>query len=155
MIKNDKGYITIDSLDELTPDQRKQVRFASIGAGVLSLLAVASAFLCFGLSPSKNSPLFFYCTDWILQIAVPFAGFCVGAGLVRHLMLLHLGYIVSGYNGGFDTSSPNRGFSSYDSPTHSANNYHSSVSINPASGRPMSGSSGMDISGNPYGSRSW
>jgi hypothetical protein len=53
-------------------------------------------------------------------------------------------------------ASQNPSFSSSD-PLHyaSSNSYDSYMSINPSSGLPMSGSSGVDISGNPFGSSSW
>jgi hypothetical protein len=157
MNKNDKGKMMIRSLDELTHVQRKQIRLASFGVGFFVLLVVVLAFLAFGSFPSKNSPLFFYCTDWILLIATPCASFGFGAAFGFELMLSDLGYVLSfGYRGGSDSLSLNQPFSSYDSPNYQhANNYSSPVNINPSSGRPMSGSSGMDISGNPYGTRSW
>lgn len=157
MEKNYKGQMMIRSLDELPPEQRKKLRLASMGIGSLALLIVVLMFLCFGDFPSNKGSLFFYCTDWFLFLVSPLAAFGLGASFGYDLMLSDLGFAFSfGSYGGSDSSSLNQPFSSHESPNyHRSNHYGSSVSINPSSGRPMSGSSGMDISGNPYGTRSW
>ena len=157
MEKNYKGQVMIRSLEELSPEQRKKLRLASMGIGSLVLLIVVLLFLCFGDFPSYKDSLFFYCLDWLLLIATPVASFAVGASFGFDLMLSDLGFAFSFESyGGSDSSSLNQRFSSHDSPHyHRSNHYGSSVSINPSSGRPMSGSSGMDSSGNPYGTRSW
>jgi len=153
MENNYKGRVMIHSLDELPQALRKQIHLASLVAGSLVLLIAVLAFLVFGSFPSKHNSLFFYCTDWLLFVVTPLGAFGLGACFGFELMLARLGY---GLSFGSYSASLNQPFSSYDSPNyHHANNYSSPVSINPSSGRPMSGSSGMDISGNPYGSRSW
>lgn len=157
MEKNHKREIVIHSLDELSPEQRKKLRLASMGIGSLVLLIVVLLFLCFGAFPSNKGSLFFYCIDWLLFLVSPLAAFGLAASFGFDLMLSDLGFALAyGYHGGSDSSSINQPFSSHDSPSyHSSSHYGSSVSINPSSGRPMSGSSGMDTSGNPYGTRSW
>ena len=157
MMKNDKRKRMLRSLEELTPAQRKPLYWASLGVGFLVLLVVVFAFLAFGSFPRKNSPLFVYCIDWILLIATPCASFGLGAAFGFELMLSDLGYALSlGYGGEGASLSPDHPFSSSHSPKYPhVNHYSSPVNINPGSGRPMSGSSGMDVSGNPYGTSSW
>jgi hypothetical protein len=157
MEKNYKGQVMIRSLDEISPEQRKKLHLASMGIGSLTLLIAVLIFLCFGKFPSNEGYLFFYCMDWIFLIVAPFAAFGFGACFGSDLMLSDLGFAFSyGYHGGSDSSSLNQAFSSHESSSfpHSSH-YGSHASINPSSGRPMSGSSGMDTSGNPYGTRSW
>ncbi|KTC80114.1 MULTISPECIES: hypothetical protein [Legionella] len=156
MEKNHKGQVIIRSIDELSAAEQKQIRLASLGIGSLVLLIEVLAFLAFGAFPSNSGSLFFYCADWFLFVAVPLASYGLGSSFGFVLMLSDLGYALSLGHGGSDSSSLNQPFSSNESPSyHRSNNYGSHVSINPSSGRPMSGSSGMDISGNPYGTRSW
>lgn len=157
MNKDYKGRIMIHSLDELSLEQRKKLRLASMGIGALVFLIVVLIVLCFGGFPSNKGSLLFYCTDWLLFLVSPLAAFGLAASFGFDLMLSDLGFALSyGYPGGSDSSSQNPTFSSHESPSYSRlNHYGSSVSINPSSGRPMSGSSGMDTSGNPYGTRSW
>jgi hypothetical protein len=92
-----------------------------------------------------------------LFVAVPLVSFGLGSSFGFDLMLSDLGYALSlEHYEGADFSSRNQPFSSNESPSyHRSNHYSTHVSINPSSGRPMSGSSGMDVSGNPYGTRSW
>lgn len=59
MEKNYKGQVMISSLDELSPEQRKKLRLASMGIGSLVLLIVVLLFLCFGDFPSNKDSLFF------------------------------------------------------------------------------------------------
>ncbi|MGM9451936.1 hypothetical protein ACTAZI_01235 [Legionella bozemanae] len=156
MEKNHKGQVIIRSIDELSTAQQKQIRLASLGIGSLVLLIEILAFLAFGAFPSNSGSLFFYCADWFLFVAVPLASYGLGSSFGFVLMLSDLGYALSLGHGRSDSSSLNQPFSSNESPSyHRSNNYGSHVSINPSSGRPMSGSSGMDNSGNPYGTRSW
>jgi hypothetical protein len=152
MEKNHKGQAIIHSLDELTLDQRKQIRLASRGVGLLALVVVLLAYLAFGSFPSKSDSLFFYCIDWLLFVAKPLAAFGFGACIGFDLMLSDLGFVLSfGHRIGVDSSSLNQCFSSDNSPNYyRSSNYSTHVSINPSSGRPMSGSSGMDSSGNPW-----
>jgi len=157
MEKNHKAQLIIRSIDELPTVQQKQIQLASIGIGSLVLLIELLAFLAFGSFPSNSGSLFFYFADWFLFLAVPFASFGLGSSFGFVLMLSDLGYALSlEYHSGAGSSSLNQPFSANESPSyHRSNHYSSHVNINPASGRPMSGSSGMDISGNPYGTRSW
>jgi hypothetical protein len=153
MKTNDKGRVVIHSFDELPQGLQKQIRLASLQFGTLVLLIAVLAFLAFGTFPNKHNSLFFYCIDWLLFVASPLGAFGVGACIGFELMLARLGFALP--HGPYSPSL-NQSFSSYDSPNFQhVQNYGSPVSINPSSGRPMSGSSGVDIAGNPYGTRSW
>lgn len=155
MDKNHKGKVMIHSLDELPQDLRKKLFLASFGIGLLVFLIVVLAFLVSGIFSSKESSLGI--ADWALFVATPLGAFGFGACFGFELMLSDLGFALAlRHHTGSDFSSINQPFSSHDSPNyHRSNDYSSHVNINPSSGRPMSGSSGMDISGNPYGTRSW
>jgi hypothetical protein len=119
--------------------------------GVLGVLISLIALPTWGEFPTRNTPLLVFCSDWIFIIAIPFAAYTYGAIIGYHAMLAALGYQYFED----DSFSENQSFSTNDSSIHRASDYSTSTSINPSSGLPMSGSSGMDVSGNPYGTRSW
>lgn len=157
MEKNDKGQVVIHSIEELRPSQRRQVDRVAIGIGLLCALIYFLCFFLGGLVPDTSPPLIFSCISWFLFFAGAIVPFVFGRDFGLRMKLADMGYAFPKRHYAADYyRSPNQPFSSNDSPRYTASSFHSStVSINPSSGQPMSGSSGMDISGNPYGTRSW
>lgn len=154
MSQKEQDAKIIHSLSELPVARQKQVLLVSRSLGILSVLITLITFPIWGEFPAKNSPLLVFCTDWIFIIAIiaiPIATYAYGAILGYQTMLATLVYRYL-EDSSFPTNHPS---STNDSPIHRANDYSSFVSINPSSSLPMAGNSGMDISGNPYGSRSW
>lgn len=156
MEKNHKGQSIIHSIEELRPSQRNQVKRAAIGIGFLMVLIFGLLLLLFDISPAYKSSLFEGNIQLILLLASGVTAFDLGYKLGFYMKVADLGYALVSHPSADYYRSPNQAFSSSDSPRHSYSSFHSSsVSINPASGRSMSGSSGVDTSGNPYGTRSW
>lgn len=133
---------------------QKIVRKASIISGSIGLiLYVLFVFSLGSLAFDDLFPLIIFFGVFV----------CAPVALARFWVLSKFGYalpfhLISKYakNPAFysDFNHTNTSFHSHDSSSHSySNSYHSS--INPSSGLPMCGSSGIDTSGNPYGSRSW
>ncbi|WP_298624829.1 hypothetical protein [uncultured Legionella sp.] len=144
----------IYSVNELRPSLRIKVQRTAHLVGFLALLVVSFAFLAFGIYP-KGNDLFFLCGDWLLMIGIPLASYGMGYLLGWNSALWDLGFVLfQGYSVG---DGSNHHMHSGNDTTHAyhGHSYSSSVSINPSSGRPMSGSSGVDTYGNPYGTRSW
>lgn len=156
MEKTNNKRTLIYSVNELRPSLRIKVQRIAHLFGFLAFLVVGLAFLAFGIYP-KGNDLFFLCGDWLLMLGIPLAAYGMGYLLGWNIALWDLGFVLfQGYPIG-DSSLSNH-------HQHSGNNttsayhgysYSSSVSINPSSGRPMSGSSGVDTYGNPYGTRYW
>lgn len=156
MEKNHKGQTIIHSIYELRPSQRRELRRASGIIGGLCVLIYLLLILLFDGFPAYKNSVFETSIHWVFLLAFGTGALDLGYyKLGYYLKLADMGYVLA-YQSSDYYRSPNQAFSSSDSPRHSYSSFHSnSTSINPASGRPMSGSSGMDISGNPYGTRSW
>lgn len=145
--KNNESVI-ISSVDELRPSLRIKVKKSAHLIGFLTALVVVLGLFAFDIYP-----MFFLNKDWLLMIAIPLWFYCMGYLLGWNLALWDLGYVLGGVYS-------SKGLSSEQGSNDSSTAYHgcsysSSVSINPSSGHPMSGSSGIDTYGNPYGTRSW
>src|SRR3546814_608853 len=145
----------IYSVDEIRPSLRIKVQRAAHLMGFLVALAVVSAFLAFDFFPKQNHRFFLY-IDWVLEICAPLAAYVVGYLFGLNIALWDRGYILAqGYPIGESSSLFQINHSNGSSSAYRGYSYGSSVSINPSSGRPMSGSSGVDTYGNPYGTNSW
>lgn len=149
-----RKYKTIQSIKELPSVLRRQIVSTALTLGTIALIGALLAFFICDPFPIKSDSVLLSCIDWIVNIGLILGSFGFVAAMTAHLMLTYHGYVLFPNAYHSDCSSQKR-FSSYDSTIHTANNYATSVSINPSSNLPMSGSSGMDISGNPYGTRSW
>ena len=157
MKKNNKGQLMIRSIRELDSSQQRQVRLAAIVVGSLVFLIYVLVILLLDDLPSLNDPLGALCIHSTLLLLV--AGVAIHQGGLAgcRLMLADLGFALPTQQQLWvETLTTHQSFSS-DVETHypSSHTYSSHVSINPSSGLPMSGSSGMDTSGNPFGTRSW
>lgn len=156
MENNRKGQVIIHSIDELRPSQKNQVKQSAIGIGLLMVLIYCSLVVFFDIFPDYKSSLFEGNIQLILLFAFGAAAFDLGYKLGFYMKTADLGFsFAKQTNVGTYSQSPNQPFSSSETARFQQSFQGNSVSINPSSGRPMSGSSGMDISGNPYGTRSW
>lgn len=157
MQKNDKGQVIIHSINELPLDEKKMVRLGAIGGGALVLAIYFPVLLLLGVGPSRQDPLFASCIDLGLVLAWAIGLGSQGVYWGRRLMAANLGYAFPARRQIWgDSSYQHPSFSSSEDVHYaSASRYESHMSINPSSGLPMSGSSGIDIRGNPYGSSSW
>lgn len=158
MEKNDKGQFVIHSLAEMPVSERRQVYLATAGIGSLVLVAAILAYLCLYFPNNHHSDILFRRDAWSLRAFLGAYIFLIGSYVGFLLALRDLGYNYKGFHHHrFESSYQSNAFSSSDSSTifHSSSHSSSYMSINPGSGLPMCGSSGMDTSGNPYGTRSW
>jgi hypothetical protein len=104
------------------------------------------------MQPPNNLPLELYYGEWLRILASGVVAYLIGSGIGFLLQLQDLNSI--NYFS-FDNNSTDF-FSEYPMDDNLAvKTPENTMSINPASGLPMSGSSRMDSSGNPYGSNSW
>ena len=157
MQKNNKGQTIIHSVSELSAEERQLVRLGSIGGGALVLAIYFPILLLFGIGPSKDAPLFVCCVDFGIIFVWAFVLCSHGIYWGRRLMAADLGYALPTRQQNWAyKASQYPSFSSGDAVHYaSARTYNSHTSINPSSGFPMSGSSGIDTHGNPFGTRSW
>ncbi len=145
----------IFSVYEIRPSLRIKVQRAAHLVGVLVALVALLAIFAFDFFPKQNIPFFVY-IDWVLEICAPLAAYVVGYLFGLNIALWDKGFVLAqGYPIGENSSLSQMNQSNGSSSVCRGYNYGSSVSINPSSGRPMSGSSGVDTYGNPYGTRSW
>jgi hypothetical protein len=143
----------ICSLNELPLDQRKSVRFIAIYMGLFTCLLGMTVLLlldAFPFFPPETGV--FYLVTCLLSLNPPILLFVLGYGIGQLLKLRDLGYSLQSHTINFSNHSD---FLSNDIVTHQPCSVSSSMSINPASGLPMSGSSLMDSRGNPLGTNSW
>ena len=154
MEKKAKKRVLISSVEDLRPSLRKKAQRAAYLIGVLALSLVLLGFLIFDVYP-RDKDLFFLCGNWLLMISTPLAAYGMGYLFGLNVALWNMGFAfaqeyVVDENG---MHLPN--FSNSEASGYRGYSIGSSVSINPSSGLPMSGSSRVDTHGNPYGSRSW
>lgn len=157
MEKNNKGQLMIRSIRELDSSQQRQVRLAAIAVGSLVFLIYALTILLVDALPDLSDPFGAVCIHSTLLLVFAVLAIYQGGLAGCYLMLSDLGFALPTRQQLWaDTLTAQQSFSS-DSETHypSSQTYSSHMSINPSSGLPMSGSSGMDTSGNPFGTRSW
>ena len=154
MEKKSKERVLVSSVEDLRPSLRFKAQRAANLIGFLALSVVLLAFLAFDVYP-KNKDLFFLCGNWLLMISTPIAAYIMGYLLGLNVALWDMGFaFAQGYavdENGMHLSN----FSHSEASGYGGYSIGSSISINPSSGLPMSGSSGVDTHGNPYGSRSW
>ena len=157
MEKNNKGPLMIRSIRELDSSQQRQVRLAAIAVGSLVFLIYVLVILLIDDLPDLSAPFWSVCIHSTLLFVFAILAIHRGGLVGCHLMLADLGFALPTRQQQWaDTLTTQQAFSS-DIETHysSSQTYSSHMSINPSSGLPMSGSSGMDTSGNPFGTRSW
>lgn len=157
MRMNDKGKVIIHSINELPSDAKGLIRLGAIGGGALVLAVYFSILLLFGVGPNKNDPLFVCCVDFGIIFAWAFALCSQGVYWGRRLMAADCGYVLPTRQQSFAYEASHKpSFSSGDAVHYASSSaYNNHMSINPSSGFPMSGSSGIDTHGNPFGTRSW
>jgi hypothetical protein len=151
MQKNDKGQVMISSIKKLSSAERKKVFCSSIGIGSLVLLIYGLLIVLLDYVPNQNDDL------WMLVFVGAANAFGFGAFFGFRLMISDLGYALPTRQQIWAHSlSQSHLFYSSDTQNHVySHTDNSHMSINPSSGLPMSGSSGIDIAGNPFGTNSW
>ena len=157
MQKNDKGQLMIRGVKELPPAERKRVHWHAALMGTLFLGVYTVCFALFGSAPYRSPSLVFYYSDWgMIFVFAAVVCYC-GAYLGLRLAVYVLGYVLPTQQQAWaDHISQAQAFYSSDE-THypTSSSYNSYMSINPGSGLPMSGSSGVDTRGNPFGTNAW
>lgn len=150
-----KSRVLISSINEIRPSLRIKIERVAHVIGLLFSIILVLAFLAFDFFP-KEHDWFSFCIDWVLKIVSPLVFYVVGYLFGMNLALWDRGLTLSGrYPVNGDSASLQMNHSNDSCSAYSGYSYDSSVSINPSSGRPMVGSSGIDTYGNPYGTRSW
>ena len=152
--RNEKELIY--SLNDVRPSILLSAKRTAHLIGFLVSLIVVLGCLAFDFFSHASKELLFLCADWFLILATPFGAYLVGYLFGLKIALWDKGIaLVDGYGASGEGSSLHMNDSNGSSSAYRGYNFGSSVSINPSSGRPMSGSSGVDTYGNPYGTRSW
>lgn len=152
--KNNKREL-IYSLNDVRPSILLNAKRTAHLIGFLISLVVVLGCLVFDFFAHGSKELLFLCIDWFLMLATPIGAYLVGYLFGLKIALWEKGFaFVDGYVLG-EGSSLHMNHSNSSSSACHGYSYSSSLSINPSSGRPMSGSSGVDTYGNPYGTRSW
>lgn len=145
----------ICSLNELSLDQRKRVRFVAISMGLFTCLLGMILLLFFDAFPFFPSETgLFYLVTCLLSLNPPVLLFGLGYGVGQIAKLRDLGYSLQSQAHDFGGRA-NHDFLNNEITSHQPSSFSSSMSINTASGLPMSGSSLMDSKGNPFGTNSW
>lgn len=145
----------IYSLNDVRPSILLSAKRAAHLIGFLISLVVVLGCSAFDFFSHPSKELLFLYADWLLMLATPLGAYLVGYLFGLKISLWDKGFaLVDGYVAG-EGSSLHMNDSNGSSSAYRGYNFGSSVSINPSSGRPMSGSSGVDTYGNPYGTRSW
>ena len=140
---------------EIRPSLRIKAQRMAHLIGFLASLVVVLGCIAFDFFSPRNHDLLFLCIDWLLMIATPLGAYGIGYAFGLQIALLDMGILVIDCHPADNHLSHQTNHPNGSSNVYRGYNFGSSVSINPSSGRPMSGSSGVDIYGNPYGSRSW
>ena len=155
MEKKHKEHVLISSVNEIRPSLRIKSKQTAHFVGFFVSIAVVLGFVAFDFFPKQNDRFFQY-IDLLLMISTPLAAYIVGYLFGLNIALWSKGFVLTeGYPGGNNSSLSQINQSNGSSSAYRGYSFGSSVSINPSSGRPMSGSSGIDTHGNPYGTRSW
>ncbi|HRD70418.1 MAG TPA: hypothetical protein PK657_09750 [Legionella sp.] len=145
----------INSLHELSCVERKKVHRTGLRIGLLTCCTGVLFLVCMGIYPfTVNDSVFFFCLACLLSLNPPIFLFAFGYLIAQYAQLAKLGYKLPLFTPDFD-SDHQAVVGSDEHSIHQPYSFSSSFSINPGSGLPMSGSSGMDIRGNPYGTSSW
>lgn len=151
MRKNDNGKWMIRSVRNLDSSQQRKVHMASIVVGSLVFLIYVLMLLLTDGSPG-GLPM-----DWIFVVVFGFVALYFGGLAGRHLMVYDLGFALPTRQQAWaDTLAKSHSFYANEAALYpTTDSYSNDMSINPSSGLPMSGSSGMDTSGNPFGTNAW
>jgi hypothetical protein len=145
----------INSLHELSSVEREKVHRTGLGIGFLTCCIGVLFLTCMGVYPfTVNDSVFFFFLTCLLSLNPPIFLFVFGYLFGQYAQLNKLGYKLPLCTPEFDLDHHARvGIDDHSIPQPYS--FSSSFSINPGSGLPMSGSSGMDNRGNPYGTSSW
>lgn len=143
------------SFSDLSVAERKKVWLIALSIGFLVALIYLELFvLCYGL-PDKTDP-FAFDVMWSIALGGAFVLFGLTLLFAFDLMVSDLGYhLPTHVYEGIEHQVSTPAFSTPPTQILQAYSFETPMSINPASGLPMSGGSRMDTSGNPYGSNSW
>ncbi|HGD2626304.1 TPA: hypothetical protein ACI3W2_002708 [Legionella pneumophila] len=152
--KNNKRK-TMYAWNEIRPSLRIKAQRMAHLIGFLAFLVVVLGCIAFDFFSPTSHDLLFLCIDWLLMIATPLGVYGIGYAFGLQIALGDMGVLVIDCHPEDYHLSQQTSHSNGSSNVYRGYSLGSSVSINPSSGRPMSGSSGVDIYGNPYGSRSW
>ena len=144
----------IHSLYELPQDERHTVRSVAIRIGILSCFIGTTVLYFLGFYPFTMGTGFDFVLSLLLSFNPPILIFVFGYTLSESIKLAKLGYVRAAKPSEF-TSTTNSSFKSPEFSLSQPSSIHSSMSINPASGLPMCGSSRLDCQGNPFGTNSW
>lgn len=149
----------IHSLDELPFEERQAVRSTALRTGVITCFIGTSLLYLLGFYPFIMGTGFEFAISFLLSFNPPVLLFAFGYAISESIKLSKLGYAKA--TTPYESSTNPYFSSSFKSPESSSfqpsaiHSPHSSMSINPASGLPMSGNSGVDCRGNPFGTNSW
>ncbi|ARB91042.1 hypothetical protein A6J40_02055 [Legionella longbeachae] len=144
----------IHSLSELSLAERKKVRFVAIGIGLLTCFIGISILYCLDIYPFTDRPKDFFAISCLVSIVPPLFLFALGYAFGDFTQLMDLGY-KRAYEPNCYSPTNTQYWGDHELHRITSSSSSPSMSINPASGLPMSGSSGMDCRGNPFGSNSW
>jgi len=144
----------ITSLKELAVRERKKVQRTARGIGLLTCALGIATLYFINIYPFIDGKGFFFWINCLLSLNPPVLLFALGYVLGEFAQLADLGYLRS-YQVSDSGFNENPSFGSNETISHRPYSFNSPMSINPASGLPMSGSSGMDSRGNPFGTNSW
>jgi len=157
MQKNDKGQIMIRSVKDLPHSARKKAYQCAAGMGALALVISGFLILSLEIAAEENHMLSVFAEDWIMISAMS----CIAIGLASYvglrIAIYALGYALPTQQQVWENHiSQGQAFYTSDVTHYPSSSWHDSyTSVNPGSGLPMSGSSGVDASGNPFGTSSW
>ena len=149
----------IHSLDELPQEERQAVRSTALRIGFITCFIGTSLLYLLGFYPFTTGTGFEFVISFLLSFNPPVLLFVFGYVISESIKLAKLGYAKAATP--YESSTSSYVSSSFKSPESSSfqprtiHSPHSSMSINPASGLPMSGNSGVDCRGNPFGTNSW
>lgn len=144
----------INSLNELSLAERKQVRFTALGIGLLTCFIGTIVFYFMDDYLFTEGTGFFFVVSCILSFVPPLFFFVFGYLLGDFVGLADLGYMRAYQTNNYSNAN-GVSLMIHELSAPQLTSISSSMSINPASGLPMSGSSGMDSRGNPFGTNSW
>lgn len=148
----------IHSLNELPQDERIAVRSFAIKTGLVTCFVGVAVLYALGVYPFTMETGFAFFITVLLSFNPPILLFAFGYAIAQSIKLNQLGYAMptSLHQPYSNTTTTDSALRSVDIHTyHPTTMHHTSMSINPASGLPMSGNSGIDCRGNPYGTLSY
>jgi hypothetical protein len=144
----------IHSLCELPQEERQTIRSIAIRNGLFASFIGTTILYLLDFYPFTMGTGFSFAVSFLLSFNPPILLFVFGYAISESIKLAKLGYVRAAKPYEFP-STTNSSFKSPEFSLSQPSSIHSSMSINPASGLPMCGSSRLDCQGNPFGTNSW